>query len=119
MDKTIEKIERLNLALLGFGALIGWGMGIGHAPSLLLGGGVMHANFWLLKKIVRSLLAHPEDNGGAKARAAFWFLAKGLLFFALLSALLIRYPVDGPSFACGVSLLLVACVIVSLAGNSS
>ncbi|TMA54799.1 MAG: hypothetical protein E6J80_09935 [Deltaproteobacteria bacterium] len=115
MDTTIEKIERLNLALLGVGTLAGWSTGWVHVPSFLLGGGIMQANFWLLKKVVRTVLAHPRAGGG-KARAALWFSAKGVLFLLLLSALFIRYPVQAVSFALGVSLLLVACVIVSLSG---
>ena len=116
MDTTIEKIERLNLALLGAGTLAGWSTGWVHVPSFLLGGGIMQANFWLLKKVVRTVLAYPRAGGGGKARAALWFSAKGVLFLLLLSALFIRYPVQAVSFASGVSLLLVACVIVSLSG---
>ena len=116
MDTTIEKIERLNLALLGAGTLAGWSTGWVHVPSFLLGGGIMQANFWLLKKVVRTVLAYPRAGSGGKARAALWFSAKGVLFLLLLSALFIRYPVQAVSFASGVSLLLVACVIVSLSG---
>lgn len=114
----IEKIERLNLVLVGAGALIGWGLGFVHVPSLLLGGGIMHANFWLLKKIVRAVL-HAEEGSGGKTWAILWFSAKGVLFLLLLSALFTRYPVHAESFACGVSLLLLACVIVSLSGSST
>lgn len=119
MDTTIEKIERLNLALVGVGALAGWGTGWVHVPSFLLGGGIMQTNFWLLKKVVRSVLARPESRGGGKARAALWFSAKGSFFLLLLSALFVRYPVQAGSFVCGVSLLLLACVIVSLSGSRS
>lgn len=90
-----------------------WGLGLGHVPSLLLGGGVMHANFWLLKKTVRRLLARPEESSG-KIQAAFLFVVKAGLLLFLLSVLFTRYAVHGESFAFGVSLLLVACVIVSL-----
>jgi hypothetical protein len=74
----------------------------------------MQVNFWLLKKVVRAALAPAEMATSGKARAALWFLAKGLLFLLLLSALFIRYPIKAGSFICGVSLLLLACVIVSL-----
>lgn len=119
MDTTIEKIERLNLALVGVGALAGWGTSWVHVPSFLLGGGIMQANFWLLKKVVRSVFARPESRGGGKARAALWFSAKGSFFLLLLSALFVRYPVQAGSFVCGVSLLLLACVIVGLSGSRS
>ena len=74
----------------------------------------MQANFWLLKKVVRSALSSSANGWGGKSRAAIWFAAKGLFFLVLLSALFIRYPVHGESFAVGVSLLLVSCVIVGL-----
>jgi len=74
----------------------------------------MQVNFWLLKKVVRTALAPTKTGGSGKARAAAWFSAKGLLFLLLSSTLFIRYPVEAGSFACGVSLLLLACVIVSL-----
>lgn len=111
---TIEKIERLNLALVGLGAGLSWLLGYGHGLSLLLGGAVMHGNFWLLKKLVRSLLSASSQSGPSRARAAVWFVAKTLFFLGLLSVLLLRYPVHGQSFAVGVSLLLLACVIVGL-----
>jgi hypothetical protein len=119
VDKTIEKIERLNLALLGAGALIGWALDWVHVPSFLLGGGVMQVNFWLLKKVVRSVLTPRPGWASGKRRATLWFSGKGLLFLLLLSALFVRYPVQAGSFACGVSLLLLACVIVSLSRPSA
>ncbi len=114
MDTTIEKIERLNLTLIGAGTLAGWGTGWVHVPSFLLGGGIMQVNFWLLKKVVRTVLAPAKTGSSGKTRAALWFSAKGLLFLLLLSALFIRYPVQAGSFVVGVSLLPLACVIVSL-----
>ena len=117
VDKTIEKIERLNLSLIGIGTLAGWGTGWVHVPSFLLGGGIMQLNFWLLKKVVRTVLVPPAAGRSGKARAALWFSAKGLLFLLLLSALFVRYPVQAGSFACGVSLLLLACVIVGLSNS--
>ncbi|MEW6296839.1 MAG: hypothetical protein AB1671_03750 [Thermodesulfobacteriota bacterium] len=116
MDKTLERIEYLNVALVCTSALLGWASGLLHVPSLLLGGTVMHANFWLLKKTVRAVLTPAEGEGNRRARAALWFSAKGALLLLLLSALFVRYPVRAGSFAVGASLLLLACVIVSLPG---
>jgi hypothetical protein len=116
VDKTIAKIERLNLILLGAGALAGVVIEGMHVPSFLLGGGIMHVNFWLLKKIVQVVFARSQAGMGGKVRAALWFSAKGVLFLLLSSALFIRYPVHAESFTVGVSLLLLACVIVSLPG---
>ena len=115
MKKTAEKIERLSLVLLGAGALVGGVTGIVHVPSFLLGGGVMQANFWLLKKLVRSTLSSSQAQRGTKIRAVLWFSAKGIFFLVLLSAVFFRYPIQAKSFAAGVPLLLLACVIVSLA----
>jgi hypothetical protein len=116
VDKTIEKIERLNIVLVGAGALFAWASELMHVPSFLLGGALMHVNFWLLKKAVRATLSPAAGGMGKKARAALWFSAKGVLFLLLLSALFIRYPIQAGSFAVGASLLLVACVIVTLPG---
>jgi hypothetical protein len=113
VDNTIAKIERLNLILIGAGALAGVVVEGMHVPSFLLGGGIMHVNFWLLKKVVQ-VVAQPQEGKSGKGRAALWFTAKGVLFLLLSSALFIRYPVHAESFTVGVSLLLLACVIVSL-----
>ena len=112
MTKTIERIEVLNLALVGIGAVIGWITGIIHVPSFVLGGGVMQANFWLLKKVVRASLA-PVDSR-SKIRAALWLTVKGGFYVFLLSAVFIRYPIDAKSFVAGVPLLLIACMIIGL-----
>ena len=114
MHTTIEKIERLNILLVGVSALIGWLTGYVHVPSLIVGGVEMQANFWLLKKVVRTALSPSANEVGGKSRAVIWFLAKGLFFLVLLSSLFIRYPVHAGSFAVGVSLLLLACMIGGL-----
>ena len=113
---TIQKIERLNLVLLGGGALIGWKLTLLHAPSFLLGGLVMQANFWLWKRIARLLLFRAQIGDGEKRWAILWVLVKGLLFLFLLSALFLHYPIQPGSFLLGVSLLLVTCMIVTLSG---
>lgn len=112
MTKTIERIEVLNLALVGIGAVIGWITGIIHVPSFVLGGGVMQANFWLLKKVVRCALA-PVDSR-SKIRAGLWLTVKGGFYLFLLSAVFVQYPIDAKSFVAGVPLLLIACMIIGL-----
>jgi hypothetical protein len=52
-----------------------------------------------------------------KGRAVLFFLAKGVVFLLLLSALFIRYPIQPVSFTLGVSLLLLTCMIVTLFGS--
>jgi len=112
VTKTIERIEVLNLVLVGTGAVIGWITGLIHVPSFVLGGGVMQANFWLLKKVVRCALA-PIDSR-SKIRAALWLTVKGGFYLFLLSAVFVRYPIDAKSFVAGVPLLLIACMIIGL-----
>ncbi|MBI3247966.1 MAG: hypothetical protein HYZ50_15790 [Deltaproteobacteria bacterium] len=114
----IEKIERLNLVFLGTSTLVIAGTGWLHLPSFLLAAGVMHLNFWLLKRIVRALLvplSSPQPSKG-KTGTMVLFLGKGLLFLLLLSGLFFRYPIQPLSFLCGVSLLLLTCMIVTLSG---
>lgn len=111
---TITKIERLNLVLLGVGALTGWGFSLFHAPSFLTGGLIMQANFWLWKRIAGLLLFRAQMGEGGKRWAILWVLVKGLLFLFLVSALFMRYPIQPGSFLLGVSLLLVTCMIVTL-----
>ena len=117
MDRSIERIERLNVLLVGVGAIVGWGTGLLHGPSVVLGGAVMGVNFWLLKKVVRGLLSRP--GGRAKVRALFWLVGKAAFVLFLLSALFFRFSIQGPSFVVGVSLLLLACMIVSLRKSSA
>ena len=119
MRKTIEKIERLNLVLIGAGAFVGGMTGLLHVPSFLFGAGVMHINFWLLKKLVRSVFSKSQVLPGTKVQAALWFSAKAVLFLLLLSAVFFRYPIQAKSFAAGVPLLLIACVLISLFGPKS
>lgn len=114
----IATIEALNVVLVGAGAGLGWLSGLVHVPSFILGGAVMHVNFWLLKRVVRSLFANSADSvavrSGQRLRTAAWLAAKLGFFFLLLSAVIVRYPVDAKSFVAGVPLLLIACVITSL-----
>ncbi len=114
----IAAIEALNVALVGVGAGLGWLGGFLHVPSFVLGGAVMHVNFWLLKRVVRSLFAASEESaaprGSHRLRTAGWLAAKLAFFFLLSSAVIVRYPVEAGSFAAGVPLLLIACVITSL-----
>jgi len=119
VDTTIDKIERLNIVLLGIGTLLGWLTALVHVPSFLLGGVIMLVNFWLLKKVVRTALTPPQAGSSGKARVALWFSVKGLFFLLLLSALFIRYPIQAESFIVGVSLLLLTCVIVTLSNSQT
>jgi len=111
----IEKIERVNLILLGIGAALVGVTGWLHVPSFLLGGGVMQLNFWLLKKIVRAFIVPSslQEKRGT-LRVLVVFVGKVLLSLLLLSGLFLRYPIQAWSFLAGVSLLLLTCMIVTL-----
>ena len=114
---TIEKIEILSLALITTGAVVGWAEGFLDVPSFVLGALVMQLNFWLLKHTIRTAFSIRYVKRGyfsSRMRLAAWILAKSCLYLVLLTALFVRYPVDAKSFAAGVPLLLVACVIVGL-----
>ncbi len=114
---TIEKIEVLSLALITIGAVVGWAKGFLDVPSFVLGALVMQLNFWLLKHTIRTAFSsHYVERGyfSSRMRLAVWILAKSCLYLVLLTALFVRYPIDAKSFAAGVPLLLVACVIVGL-----
>ncbi|MGE0823256.1 MAG: hypothetical protein AB7G75_24565 [Candidatus Binatia bacterium] len=107
----------MNILLLGVGAILGWSFSLLHVPSFLIGGVVMQANFWLLKKIVGILLRQFSGTNSGSGFGVLWILAKGVLFLLLLSALFLRYPIQPVSFTVGVSLLLVTCMIVTLSGS--
>ena len=111
----IEKIERINLLLLGVSAVLVCVTDWLHAPSFLLGGGVMQLNFWLLKRLVRAMIVPSslQEKRGT-LRALVVFVGKVFLSLVLLGSLFLRYPVQAWSFMAGVSLLLVSCMIVTL-----
>jgi uncharacterized membrane protein YeaQ/YmgE (transglycosylase-associated protein family) len=114
VNRTVEKIERLSLALLVVGTLIGWAASLVHVPSFLAGGLIMQINFWLLKKIVALLLFRSEGHQPGRRSAVFLIISKGAIFLLLLSAMFIRYPIEPLSFMAGVSLLVLTCMIVTL-----
>lgn len=113
-NRTIAKIERLNLALIGIGTLVGWEMDLVHVPSFLAGGIIMQLNFLLLKKIVSLLLFRSKESQPGRRSGVFLIISKGAIFLLLLSAMFIHYPIQPLSFMAGVSLLVVICVIVTL-----
>ncbi len=113
MDKAIERIEKLHILLVLASAALGGALGLLHPPSLILGGIAMGLNFWLLKKVVRKVVSLSREGQG-KIRAWIWILGKTFFSFSFLGALLFYFPIQGGSFLFGVSLLLVACVIIGL-----
>lgn len=97
------------LALLGF--LVPGG--ILEPKALLLGGLFMGVNFFLLSYGVRWLFA-----ALAKKRkmglGIFLLLLKFVLFLGLILALFTKVDIDAPSFALGITCLLIAIVVDTL-----
>ncbi len=112
---NLERIEILHVALLGVATVLAVVTGWLQVGSLLLGGGVMGANFRLLKEIVRRVLR----PGKGRYWALALFVAKFGLFLGLLTLLFWRVPVEGLSFAVGVTMLLSACVVEALRADRS
>jgi hypothetical protein len=114
MGVQLQKIERVHFALIAgavtLAGLTGW-MGAG---SVALGGGVMAANLWLLKRISRRLLT-PGMATQRPGVVLLLVLAKFSIFLGLLGLLFWRVPLDPMAFAAGATLLMVACVVVALA----
>jgi len=113
MTVDLTRIGKLHVGLvIAAGAMVAatqWG----EPGSLILGGAVMGANFWLLHIIISALCrsaAHP-DRQPQVTLGMVGMCLKLALFLGLLAALFMRLPIEGMSFAAGVTLLLVACVI--------
>ena len=116
MSIDLRRIGKLHVALLvGVGAVV-YATRWGEASSVMLGGAVMGLNFWLLQWISTLLRPDAFDPGkrGRAGLAVAAFVLKFGLFIGLLAALFWRVPVEGMSFALGVTVLLVACVVEAL-----
>jgi|SRR3989442_8792652 len=85
-------------------------VGILEPKALLLGGLFMGVNFLLLSCGIRWLLTPLAVKGRIWA-GVFFLLLKFALFLGLVLALLLRVRLDAPSFAVGVTCLLVAIVM--------
>lgn len=111
MAIELTRIGKLHAGLLvttgGAAYMTGWV----EPRSLLLGGAVMGMNFWLLKLITDVLRPSERLSHVRTALAVAAMTLKFALFLGLLAALFWRLPIEGMSFACGVTLLLVACLI--------
>src|SRR5262245_22115716 len=111
METRLQDIERLHLGLLAVAVCAAGFVGSRAALSLLLGGGVMGVNFWLLRQLAGRLFTaeqrRPEVVLGL-------MLIKFTVFIGLLGLLFWRVPLDPLAFGIGATLLLVACVVTAL-----
>jgi hypothetical protein len=112
MNLRLEDIERLHIGLLalvvGLATLTGW-----LSPwSVLLGGGVMAVNFWLMRQLFARFIARGTSHRSWVVLVLA--VAKFALFLGLLGLLFWRVPLDAISFAVGATQLLIACVVEAL-----
>ncbi|MBI4524584.1 MAG: hypothetical protein HY695_12320 [Deltaproteobacteria bacterium] len=110
---TIVRIELWHAGLLAVLLGILAPLKIIEPWALLIGGGFMGANFFLLAYGVRWVLTPLAGRGRVKAGVCLLVL-KFLLFLGLLTTLVFRFELDAVSFALGFSTLLAAIFIETL-----
>jgi hypothetical protein len=111
MAIDLTRIGKLHVGLLATTGSAAYATGWVEPRSLLLGGAVMGMNFWLLKLITDVLRPNERPSHVRTVLAVGAMTLKFAVFLGLLAALFWRLPIEGMSFACGVTLLLVACLI--------
>lgn len=113
MAVDLRRIGKLHVGLVGATGGVAYATQWMEPGSVLLGGAVMGANFYLLRLIAALLRPDTFDpeKRGRVVLAVGAFVLKFGLFLGLLAALFWRLPIEGMSFALGVTLLLVACVV--------
>jgi|GEM_PF-2117472 len=113
MALDLTRIGKIHVGLLGATGGVAYATHFAEPGSILLGGAVMGANFYLLRLITNLLRpdAFDPEKRGRVALAVAAFVLKFGLFLGLLAALFWHLPIEGMSFALGVTLLLVACVL--------
>jgi hypothetical protein len=113
MAIDLTRIVRLHVGLVGTMGGIAYATQWGAPGSLLLGGAVMGVNFWLLRVVTNVLRPSVLDAAkpGRLALAVAALTLKFALVLGLLGLLFWRVPIEGLSFAVGVTMLLVACLL--------
>ena len=109
----LTRIGKLHVALVVAAGVLAYATRWLDPGSLVLGGLIMGANFWLLRVISGGLIGAMQRRADRKrvGLALGAMTLKFALFVGLLAALFWRVPIEGVSFAVGVTLLLVACLI--------
>jgi hypothetical protein len=113
MAIDLTRIGKFHVGLLAAVGAMAYATHWVEPGSVLLGGVVMGANFWLLRiitNVLRPGSLDPSKRGRVALAVAAMTLKFGL-FLGLLAALFWRLPIEGMSFALGVTLLLVACLL--------
>jgi len=118
MGTDLTRIGMWHVGFVAAAALGALALDIGDPASVLFGGSVMAVNLWLMRTITDGLLrgASTTDGGRRVGLAVGAMVLKFGLFLGVVAALLSRLPIDGLSFAVGVTLLLAACVVGGVRG---
>jgi hypothetical protein len=111
MGLRLQDIERLHLGLLAIAVCAAYLSGWLAPLSLLLGGAVMGANFWLMRQLASRLFT-PERRRPEVVLGLM--LIKFSIVIGLIALLFWRVQLDPLAFGIGATLLLVACVAATL-----
>src|SRR5437016_4774391 len=113
MAVDLVRIGKFHIGLLGATGAVAYATHWVEPGSVLIGGVVMGVNFWLLRLITNVLRTDMFDPAkrGRVAIAVVAMMLKFALFLGLSIALFRGIPIAGMSFALGVTLLLVACLL--------
>jgi len=111
MELRLQDIERLHIVLLGAAVGAAYATGWLAPLSLLLGGAVMGANFWLMRQLATRLFTPAGRRPGV---VLGFMLLKFSIFLGLVGLLFWRVQLDPLAFGIGASLLLIACVGAAL-----
>src|SRR5579862_3396456 len=113
MGIDLTRIGKFHVGLLAAVGAVAFATQWADPGSVLLGGVVMGVNFWLLRvmtNVLRPYSFDPQNRKRVMLAIGAMTLKFGL-FLVLLAALFWRLPIEGMSFALGVTLLLVACLL--------
>jgi hypothetical protein len=115
MEISVQRIQRLHVQLVGVAALVALLTRWVSPWSLLVGAGVMGANFWLLSRLVGVALAPSRRT--RPALMVGLLVGKFSLFLGMLGLLFWRLPIEPIGFGVGATMLLVACLASALSGR--
>jgi hypothetical protein len=112
MTRDLQQIQTVHALLVIATAALAALSGLVSPWGVFFGGAVMGLNFWLMRKFFGYLLS--PDAGRRAATVVALGVAKQVAFFGLVGLLFWRIDLDAVAFAIGVTILLIACVSVTL-----